>query len=132
MIVHIEIIGFLLIALALVHVVFPRYFKWSEELRPLSLINREMMWVHTFFIALNVLLMGLLCITSAEDLVGTVLGKRVCLGFAVFWGIRLVVQFFGYSSALWKGKGFETGVHIAFTLLWVYVSVIFGSIGLSA
>jgi hypothetical protein len=38
------------------------------------------------------------------------------------------VQLFGYSATLWKGKLFETVMHVLFTLLWAYVSVIFGMV----
>lgn len=123
--VHLKIIGFSLIALALIHVIFPKYFNWQEELQSLSLVNRQMMIVHTFFIALTVLLMGLLCVFATADLIHTDLGKMVCLGFGLFWFIRLIVQFFGYSSALWKGKLFETIVHILFSLFWAYLGVVF-------
>ncbi len=51
-----KIIGFLLITLALVHIIFPKYFNWNKELKALSLINRQMMTVHTFFIAFTVLI----------------------------------------------------------------------------
>jgi hypothetical protein len=88
-------------------------------------VTREILYVHTFFIAFTVLLMGLLCLSSAELLLSTTLGKRICLGLAVFWTIRLLFQFFGYSAELWKGKRFETVVHIFFSCLWLYLSVVF-------
>lgn len=131
MLFHLHFIGFALSSLALAHIVFPRYFNWAEDLRPLRLINRQMMQVHTFFIALTVFLMGLLCISSANDLINTPLGQRIALGFAFFWAIRLVFQLFVYSPLLWRGKKFETLVHIVFTLFWVYLVGVFGSIGLS-
>ena len=123
--IHFKIIGILLIALALVHIIFPKYFNWDKELKHLSLINRQMMTVHTFFIALTVFLMGLLCFTSSYELVETSLGKRVCFGLGMFWTIRLFIQFFGYSKDLWKGKTFETVVHVFFVFLWTYLSFIF-------
>ncbi len=123
--IHLKIIGILLIILALIHVIFPKYFNWKDDLKPLTLINRQMMHVHTFFIALTVLLMGILCFTSSEDLVTTHLGKRISLGLGIFWFIRLLFQFFVYSSIHWKGKKFETVVHIVFSLLWMYLSIIF-------
>lgn len=123
--IHYEIIGTILIALALVHVIFPKYFNWDTELKKLSLINRQMMTVHTFFIALVVLLMGLLCLTSSTDLVETQLGKTISLGLGIFWVVRLFVQFFGYSSKLWRSKTFETVIHILFSLLWIYFSIVF-------
>jgi hypothetical protein len=123
--IHFKIAGALLVMLALAHGIFPKYFKWETELKPLSLINRQMMQVHTFFIALILLLMGLLCLTSSKELIETILGKKISLGLGIFWTTRLLIQFFGYSSDLWKGKKFETFAHIAFSLFWIYLSVIF-------
>lgn len=120
-----EITGALLIALALLHAVFPRYFRWREETAGLNLLTRQILYVHTFFIALTVFLMGLLCLTSAADLIQTPLGRRICLGLGVFWGIRLVIQLFGYSSKLWRGKPFETLAHVAFTLFWIWLTALF-------
>lgn len=122
---HLRVIGGLLTGLALLHAGFPRYFNWATEFQPLSLINRQMMYVHTLFIALLVLLMGLLCLSCAPELVHTHLGRVVCLGMGVFWLLRLLVQFVGYSSELWRGKRFETTVHVLFSALWAYLSVVF-------
>lgn len=122
---QLKIIGVALLVLALIHVIFPRYFQWKTELQPLRLINRQIMYVHTFFIALVVFLMGLLCVSSAQEIVTTTLGKRISLGLGFFWLCRLWVQFFGYSSELWRGKRFETTVHIVFALSWAYLSIIF-------
>ena len=122
---HLKITGVLLVALALIHIPFPKYFNWDKELKSLSVINRQMMTVHTFFIALTVFMMGLLCLTSSGELIETNLGKKISLGLGVFWAIRLFIQFFGYSSELWKGKTFETLMHILFSILWAYLSSIF-------
>lgn len=123
--IHLKIIGFLLIALALIHFAFPKYFNWAKELKYLSLINQQMMTVHTFFIALTVFLMGLICLSSSTELTGTNLGKKISLGFGIFWTVRLFVQFWGYSPELWKGKLFETTMHVVFSLLWTYLSIVF-------
>ena len=123
--IHFKIIGVLLIALSLVHIFFPKYFNWNKELKSLSLINRQMMTVHTFFIALTVFLIGLLCLTSSNELVETNLGKKISIGLGIFWTVRLLIQFFGYSTELWKGKTFETVIHIISSLLWTYLSIVF-------
>lgn len=122
---QLKVIGGLLIVLALIHVVFPKYFNWKQELSALSLANRQIMYVHSFFIAFMVLLLGVLCVTSSADLVNTALGNRISLGIGIFWGVRLLVQFFGYSPKLWKGKSFETTVHIVFSIFWTYLTSIF-------
>ncbi len=122
---HLKVIGILLIILALIHVFFPKYFNWEEELKSLSIINRQLMYIHSFFIAFVILLLGVLCLTSANELITTTLGKRISLGLGIFWTARLFIQFFGYSAKLWKGKTFETSVHIFFSIFWVYLSIIF-------
>nr|WP_299436868.1 hypothetical protein [uncultured Aquimarina sp.] len=123
--IHIHIIGVLLIVLALVHSIFPKYFNWGKELKSLSLINRQMMTIHTLFIAIIVFLMGILCLTSSNELIETNLGKKISLGLGIFWTIRLFIQFFGYSTDLWKGKKLETSIHILFSIFWTYISSIF-------
>jgi hypothetical protein len=122
---HLKITGYLLISLALIHLIFPRYFNWGKELSSLSLINRQLMYVHTFFIALVVLLMGVFCISSAEDIIYTKLGRQLSLGLFIFWTTRLVFQFYVYSPKLWKGKLLESTVHVFFSLLWIYFSTVF-------
>ena len=129
--IHLKIIGVLLIALASIHIFFPKYFNWKEELKALTLVNRQMMMVHTFFIAFVVFLIGLLCLTSATDLSQTKLGKTISVGLGIFWATRLIFQLFVYSTKLWKGKRFETTIHIVFTILWIYLTSVFLWIGLS-
>lgn len=122
---HIRIIGWIMLALAGIHIIFPRYFQWNKELGALSLINKQLMYVHTFFIGLVVLLMGLFCLVNAEDILQTTLGRQFAMGLFVFWLTRLFFQFFVYSSTLWKGKKFETTVHVLFSILWIYFSGVF-------
>ncbi|HMG15547.1 MAG TPA: hypothetical protein VK590_08880 [Saprospiraceae bacterium] len=123
--IQLKIIGLLLIGLSILHIIFPKYFNWKEELFSLSLINRQMMYVHMFFIALVVFMMGIMCLWLTNDLLNTPLGKLICLGIGIFWMIRLYVQVFVYEAILWKSKQFETGIHIVFIMAWTYFSLIF-------
>lgn len=127
--IELEIAGILLIALSLLHIVFPKRFKWKDELSVLTLINRQIFYVHTFFIALILFLMGLLCLTSADEIINTSLGKKISFGLFIFWFLRLLFQLFVYSNKLWRGKRIETIVHVLFTLLWLYFCLIFLLIG---
>lgn len=122
---HIKISGVLFIALSLFHIFFPKRFGWKQELSVITLFTRQILYVHTFFIAFMLLLMGLLCVTSAQELSQTILGERICLGLGVFWLTRLFFQMFVYSKKLWFGKKFETFIHIIFSFLWLYFSFVF-------
>jgi hypothetical protein len=57
--------------------------------------------------------------------VNTNLGREVSLGLGIFWAARLWVQFFGYSSKVWRGKRFETAIHVVFSIFWTYLSSVF-------
>jgi hypothetical protein len=128
---HLKIVGFILIALAFVHVIFPKYFAWKEQLKSLTLINKQLMYVHTFFVAITTLLMGVLCLLCARDLVTTEFGQKIAFGLALFWTTRLFFQFFVYSNELWKGKKFETAVHVIFSIIWLYISLVFSLVALN-
>lgn len=123
-----KITGSLLIVLSVFHLGFPRYFDWKNDLKNISLINRQMLQVHTLFIGLVVFLIGLLCLISTEDIINTSLGKTISLGLGIFWSVRFLIQFFMYSSKLWRGKYFETALHILFSLLWIFFSAVFFTI----
>lgn len=129
--IHLRVIGVLLCLLSLIHIGFAKRFNWGEELKPLSLINKQMMEVHTFFVALTVMLIGLLCWFYADNLVNSQFGCVIAMGLGIFWGIRLLFQFFVYSPKLWRGKPFETTMHIIFSLLWIYLTFVFITVGLN-
>ena len=122
---HLKIVGSLMVALSLMHIVLPKYFRWERELAPLSMVTRQIVYVHTFFIAFVVMLMGLLCLSYAHELVHDPFGKIISLGLSGFWLTRLVFQFFVYSPELWRGKKFETAVHAVFSSAWIYFTGVF-------
>lgn len=125
MLLQFKVIGGLLMLLSFLHAFIPGYLDWKRDLRPLSLMNRQMMQTHTIFIAITVFSIGLLCFTSGDELMSTALGHRLCLGLSVFWLLRLVFQFFFYSAELWRGKRFETFIHILAVCFWVYLTTFF-------
>jgi hypothetical protein len=131
MILQYKIIGILLILLAIMHCFFPKRFEWKQELSGLNLLNKQMMYVHTFFVALTVFGMGMLSFFCAGELTGTPFGRKISIGIGIFWLVRLYFQFFVYSPELWRGKKFETIIHIFFSLLWAYLAFAFIYTGVS-
>jgi len=126
LVIHLKIIGIVLILLALVHLILPRWCDWAVELARLSLLNRQLMQVHTFFIALVVLMFGALTFFCTDELLSrSRLAQVVLMGFTVFWAVRLYFQFFVYDAQLWRGKRFETLVHILFACFWTYCTVVY-------
>ncbi|WP_254160998.1 hypothetical protein [Chryseosolibacter histidini] len=103
---HLKIVGALLIGLALMHIIIPKYFKWEQELTSLTLITRQILYVHTFFIAFIVLLMGLLCLSYSHELIYDPFGRVISLGLFAFWLTRLI--FNSWSTHLRHGR--ESGL----------------------
>jgi hypothetical protein len=125
---HLRIAGVLQIVLSLAHLLFPARFHWHEELARLSLLNRQIFWVHTFFIMLVLVLFALLSLLAAEELVRPGKLPRLVLGgIGVFWATRLLFQFFVYDSTLWRGITFNTVAHIGFSGLWAYFAFAYGN-----
>jgi hypothetical protein len=88
-------------------------------------MSRQIMYVHSFFIAFIVFLTGLMCVTLASELTTTNLGRSISGGMAAFWLARLYVQFFVYPREAWKGKRMETLLHILAIAFWTYLTAIF-------
>lgn len=125
--VHLQVVGTLLLVLGTSHFFFSRYFGWEKELASLSLLTRRIFQVHTFFIALVVVLLGVCSLFYADALLERSPLSRVFLaGIVVFWTCRLVVQFVVYDSAIWRGRRFYTFMHVAFSVFWIYAVITYG------
>jgi hypothetical protein len=125
--VHLQIVGVLLILLGLSHALFNRYFGWTQELAAVSIWTRQVFFVHNFFIGLGVTLAGAVSLFCADDLLQpSALSRAVLACMTTFWLCRLLAQFFAYDSAIWRGNQFRTFMHVAFALLWCYVTAVYG------
>jgi hypothetical protein len=125
--IHLKIIGILLVLLGVSHAFFNRYFGWEQELAAVSLLTRRVFFVHSFFIALGVVLAGAGSFLFADALLRPgPLNRAILAGMAAFWFCRLLAQFFAYDSAIWRGDRFRRFMHIAFALLWCYVTSTYG------
>lgn len=126
---HLRLVGATMLVLAASHRYYRKRFAWAEETARLSLINREIFYVHALFIVLVLVLNGSLCLFAPEALLEpTRLGRLVAGGLTFFWGTRLAVQLFVYDRNLWRGRRFETAVHVLFTVVWTYFTVVFAGV----
>jgi hypothetical protein len=124
---HFRIVGALQIAIAALHVTFPKRLGWTEELPRLSLLNRQIFVVHAIFICVVLVMMGALTAFAPEELLQpTRLARFALAGFTAFWALRLVFQWFVYDSKLWRGNRTNTLVHFGATALWLYFAAVYG------
>jgi hypothetical protein len=123
---HLRIVGLLLLALVAINVYVPRRFNWREELASLSLLNRQIFRVHAAFICIILTMFAALALCYTKNLLEpTPLARAVLAALATFWLLRLLTQWFVYDRSLWRGKTFETIIHLVFTGLWTYFTATF-------
>jgi len=121
-----RVAGVILLLLAVAHVPIATRLEWRTDAERLSPVNRQVMLVPAFFVALTVGLMGALTLGWADALATpSALGKPVTAGLTLFWAVRLFFQWFVYDRALWRHRAFETRVHVLFTILWTYLTVVY-------
>lgn len=125
---HLRIVGVIMAALVVVNVFVPGRLRWREELARVSLVNRQIFLVHTMFIVLILAMFAALLLTSADALLEpSRLSRLVLGGLTIFWGLRMLTQWFIYSPATWRGDRFNTAMHGVFSVAWVYVTAVLGA-----
>jgi hypothetical protein len=125
---HLRFIGVLMAALVAVNFFVPGRFHWREEMARLSLVNRQIFQAHTVFIMLTIAMFSVLLLTAAETLLEpTRLSRLILGGLTIFWGVRMLMQWFFYSPAIWRGHRFNTVMHGVFSVAWVYVTAVFAT-----
>ena len=119
--------GVTILALAALYPVYPKWFRWAEQLQRVDLLTRQVFWVHIGFIVLLLVLQGVLLTFFPQILLEP--GRAataLMVAMLAFWVYRLVAQLFIYDPDLWRGNPTHFAVHIAFTLLWLGISALLG------
>jgi len=128
LIILLRVAGAGLILLAALHRPFGRHLRWREDATRLSPINASIFRVHSFFICFILVMMGLPCLLEPPVfLEKSGAGAWLAWSFSAFWTTRLFCQWFVYPKNLWRGKRFETIVHALFTILWLFLAVLFAA-----
>jgi hypothetical protein len=125
---NLRLTGVLMAGLVVLNTLVPRRFRWREELTRVSALNRQIFQVHTIFLIVTLALFAALLLTSADALVErTRLARATLFGLTLFWGLRMLMQWFYYSPALWRGHTVNTVMHVLFSALWIYFTGVFGA-----
>ena len=123
---HLRLAGVVMASLVVVNLLVPRRFHWREEMSRLSLVNRQIFQAHSVFLVLTLALFSALLLTCGPALLEpTRLSRAVLSGLTIFWGLRMVMQWWFYSPLIWRGHRFNTVMHYTFSVVWVYVTTVF-------
>ncbi len=125
-----RIAGAGLLLLALLHFPIARRLGWGKDAAKMSRLNATVFHVHSFFICLVLVAMGLPCLIEPGVLLEP--SRAAAWGawsLCGFWSARLWCQWFVYKPAWWRGLWFETAMHWFFSAVWVFLAVVYGLCG---
>lgn len=122
--VNLTIAGVLLLGLGALHVALPVVLQWNREFAGASRLNREVSYVHCFFIGLTCLLWGLLPLTAGQSLLQPRPVTRLVLtGAVIFWASRLVIQLLVFNRHARESPSWRA-LSITGTGLWLYLTAV--------
>jgi hypothetical protein len=125
---HLQVVGVLMFALFLLNFAVWKHYQWGEEIKRLTLLTRQVFIVHSFFIMLSILAFGVVSLMYPQALLEpSLLGRLVLAFLTMFWGCRFLMQQFVYDRALWRGKRFETFIHMTFSGVWLYFTIVYAA-----
>jgi hypothetical protein len=109
----------------------PGKLKWRADLASLPALSRQLIWVHGGYIVLTIAAMGLLSVCEAAQLAeGSLLARSVCAFVAVFWSVRLAIQFVLFDGRPYLVNPFlKLGYH-ALTMAFACLSAIYAWVAL--
>ena len=118
--------GILHLGLLCAGLMMPRVVGLRTHLATLPSFIRRLFWVYYAFIGLCLVSFGFLTFTLAGRLAdGTVLARALCVFFAAFWTLRLIVAAFvfdlsPYLTCAYRRLGYH-GINIVF----IYLPVVY-------
>ena len=121
----VQLAGALQLVIAIANFFAPAKLHYRENLVKVSPIVRQIFTVHSIYIVLVLIGFGLICLVFPNDLCGTsALGKFLCGFLAIFWGLRVVLQFTYYDRTVKRENPLGT---FCFGAAFIYLAVIFAT-----
>lgn len=125
--------GMLHFGILLASALVPKVLDWRISLATLDRLSRQLIWVHGAFIVLVILGFGLISVIYPAELAGgSPLARGICLLIAVFWALRLLVQFFVFDARRYlTSRLLRLGYH-GLTVVFAYHVCVYGWIAAAA
>jgi hypothetical protein len=122
---NLRLAGAVILVLVAAYPIYPKWFGWRQELERVSLLTRQVFFVHCGFIVLLLALQAVLLLKFPQAVMEkSSAAQALLLGMTAFWIYRLIAQLLIYSPRLWTGNRLHTVVHVVFTALWAYLTAV--------
>jgi len=121
------IAGLLHLAITSAGFTMTRVLNWRANLTPLSALTRHVIWTHALFVLMTIIAFGIVSIVFSAPLAsGAPIARAICAFIAIFWGTRLLIQFFLFDARPFlTNAALELGYH-GLTLVFAYFTITYG------
>lgn len=110
----------------------PKELKFKEELPKVAPLMRHWILVAGAYVVLNLIAFGVISLTLSRELAsGSPLARAFCGYVAIFWGCRLIVQFFVFDAKPYLRNWFLTLGYHGLTLVFTWHTLVYGYAALS-
>jgi hypothetical protein len=112
-----RIVALAQILLAGLSLTLPRILDWKPDIARMSLLVREVFEIHSWFIALTLVIWGVLTWQFAPEMAAhtSPLTSWLCAAIGFFLALRTVLQWSHYSASHWRGNTPRTVIHWTLT-----------------
>ena len=118
--------GLLHFGILLASALVPQVLDWQGELARLSPLSRRLVWVHGGYVVFMIVGLGAVAVGQADALsAGTPLARAVCGFIALFWGVRLCLQYGVLDATGHLDQWFLKFGYHGLTLVFVYHAVVY-------
>jgi hypothetical protein len=121
-----QVAGVMHVGLMSAGLLMPRVVNMRAHLSTLPTFIRQLFWVYYTFIALCLISFSIITIAFAETLAsGSTLARALCVFFAVFWTLRLLVATFVFDMRPYlTSRARRLGYH-ALNAVFAYLPVVY-------
>lgn len=114
------------IVLVLASVAIPKCLQWGEGLAGLRSLLRQMFWTYAVYVTGVHLFAGVVSLFAAAELVnGSFVSTAVCLLMALWWGARVLIQFFFFDNSDVPDTLFNRLAEVGLVALFIFLTGIY-------
>lgn len=116
------------LAIAVSSLLIPRLLGWREETARLKPLTRQVFWTYASYILSFHVAFGLLTLLAPAVLLdGSALARAVCGFIAVYWLVRLTLQFLVFDRSVAVGRPLFRFAEAAYVSTFAYLALVYGA-----
>jgi hypothetical protein len=105
----------------------PKLLNWKQELAKLPDLIRQIFWTYAGYILVMNLSFGLLSSFASASLVdGSFLACILTLYIAIYWAVRIVIQFFYFDRSHTPEGWIYLYGEVALVALFIFLTIVYG------